>query len=190
MSTRHYELITDNCAAAFFSESFAKYMFTIGTQLAAISFAIATTVQEFLGSCIFVFVKHPYDVGDMVVITDARMIVEHISLLYSTFRRVDNGRMIQIPNIINNNNWIDNITRSKQMKEQIEISVNAETSFADIEVFKMELITFLSLDENKRDFHHDVDLQITQCKDLKQIDLMVGVSHKVNTFFWTFLCMC
>ena len=155
-------------------------MFTIGTQLAAISFAIATTVQEFLGSCIFVFVKHPYDVGDMVVINDVRMIVEHISLLYSTFKRVDNGRAIQIPNIINNNNWVDNITRSKQMKEQIEISVNAETSFADIETFKMELMAFLSMDENKRDFHHDVDLQITQCKDLKQIDLMIGVVHKVR----------
>ncbi|KIW04597.1 uncharacterized protein PV09_04345 [Verruconis gallopava] len=166
--------------AAFFSESFAKYMFTIGTQLAAISFAIATTVQEFLGSCIFVFVKHPYDVGDMVVINDVRMIVEHISLLYSTFKRVDNSRMIQIPNIINNNNWIDNVTRSKQMKEQIDISVNAETSFADIEVFKMELATFLALDENKRDFHNDVELQITQCKDLKQIDMTIGVSHKSN----------
>lgn len=155
-------------------------MFTIGTQLAAISFAIATTVQEFLGSCIFVFAKHPYDVGDMVIINDVRMIVEHISLLYSTFKRVDNGRTIQIPNIKNNDNWVDNITRSKQLKEQIEISVNAETSFADIEVFKMELVSFLSLDENKRDFHSEVDLQITQCKDLKQIDLMIGVSHKVS----------
>jgi small-conductance mechanosensitive channel len=166
--------------AAFFSESFAKYMFTIGTQLAAISFAIATTVQEFLGSCIFVFVKHPYDVGDMVIINDVRMIVEHISLLYSTFKRVDNGRAVQISNIINNNNWVDNVTRSKQMKEQIDISVNAETSFADIEVFKMELIAFLSADENKRDFYNDVEIQITQCKDLKQIDITVGVSHKVS----------
>jgi hypothetical protein len=59
------------------------------------------------------------------------------------------------------------------MKEQIDITVNAETSFADIEVFKMELCSFLSADDNKRDFHNDVELQITQCKDLKQIDMTV-----------------
>lgn len=167
--------------AAFFSESFAKYLFTIGSQVAAVSFAFAGTVQEFVGSCIFVFVKHPYDVGDRIVITEIQMVVEHISLLYSTFKRIDNGRMIQIPNIINNNNWVDNITRSKHMKEQIAISVNAETSFADIEVFKMELVAFLKAEGNNRDFFPDVEVQIIECKDLKQIDMTVGVSHKVRS---------
>jgi small-conductance mechanosensitive channel len=166
--------------AAFFDAGFAKYVLNIGSQVAAVSFAISATVQEFLGSCIFVFVKHPYDVGDRVLINDAHMIVEHISLLYTTFKRIDNNRAVQIPNIINNNNWCENISRSKAMKEQVNISVHSETSFADIEVLRAELEDFL--EENKRDFHPDVEIQISECKDLKQIDLLIGVSHKVCCF--------
>jgi small-conductance mechanosensitive channel len=166
--------------AAFFDAGFAKYILNIGSQIAAVSFAISTTVQEFLGSCIFVFVKHPYDVGDRVLINDAHMIVEHISLLYTTFKRVDNNRAVQIPNIINNNNWCENVSRSKAMKEQVSISVHCETSFADIEVLKGELEDFTV--ENKRDFYPEVEIQISECKDLKQIDLLIGVSHKVCWF--------
>jgi hypothetical protein len=165
--------------AAFFSNSFAKYLFTIGTQIAAVSFAIATTVQEFLGSCIFLFVKHPYDVGDRVLIGDVHMIVDHISLLYTSFKRVDNNRVVQIPNIKNNDNWIENVTRSKAMKEQVSVVVHAETSFADIEVLRSELEAFVLAPDNKRDFHPEVEIQIMEVKDLKSIELLVGVQHKV-----------
>jgi len=54
-----------------------------GTVLISLSFVFAITAQEILGSCIFLFVKHPYDVGDRVDIDDKKYIVEHISLLYT-----------------------------------------------------------------------------------------------------------
>jgi small-conductance mechanosensitive channel len=107
------------------------------------------------------------------------MVVEHISLLYTTFKRVDSNRMVQIPNIINNNNWCENVSRSKAMKEQVSVSVHSETSFADIEVLRTEIEDFLLVPEHKRDFFPEVEIQISECKDLKQIDLLVGVSHKV-----------
>jgi len=116
------------------------------------------------------------------------MVVEHISLLYTTFKRVDSNRMVQIPNIINNNNWCENISRSKAMKEQVSVSVHSETSFADIEVLRSELEEFLLAPENKRDFLPDVDIRIEEVKDLKQIDLLVGVTHKVNILNSTSKC--
>lgn len=106
------------------------------------------------------------------------MIVEHISLLYTTFKRVDNNRFVQIANIVTNNNWCENITRSKAMKEQIPITVHAETSFADIEVLQHELEEFAL--ENNRDFFPDIQIQISECKDLKQIDLFISICHKSN----------
>jgi len=174
--------IANTITAAFFSNSFAKYLFTIGSQIAAFGFAISATVQEFLGSCIFVFIKHPYDVGDRVLISDTQMTVEHISLLYTQFKRIDNNRIVQISNIKVNDLMIENVTRSNSMREQVPISVHAETSFADIEVLKNELLTFVSTDENKRDFFPDVEIQIMEVKDLKSIELLVGVSHKVRLF--------
>jgi hypothetical protein len=131
----------------------------------------------------FLFIKHPYDVGDRVLINDTHLIVEHISLLYTQFKRVDNNRVVQISNIKNNDNWIENVTRSKAMKEQISVSIHAETSFADIEVLKGELQAFVLAADNKRDFHPEVEIQIMEVKDLKSIELLVGVSHKVLAAF-------
>jgi len=52
-----------------------------------------------LGSCIFLFVKHPYDVGDRVDITGPekeQLIVEKISLLYTVFVRIDKMQVVQV----------------------------------------------------------------------------------------------
>lgn len=60
------------------------------------SFAFSVTCQELLGSCIFLFVKHPYDVGDRVDISDVHLVVEKISLLYTVFTRIDTMKIVQV----------------------------------------------------------------------------------------------
>lgn len=79
----------------FFQSSFVKTLTTAGTTLLSLSFVFATTCQEFLGSCIFLFVKHPFDVGDRVEITSCVMVVDKISLLYTVFHR-GNNQTVQV----------------------------------------------------------------------------------------------
>lgn len=66
----------------------------------SLSFVFAVTTQEVLGSCIFLFVKHPYDVGDRVDVMgtaeNSSLIVEKISLLYTVFKRLDNQQILQV----------------------------------------------------------------------------------------------
>jgi small-conductance mechanosensitive channel len=145
--------------------------------VAALSFAIAGTVQEFLGSCVFIFIKHPYDVGDRVDINNVPLIVEHISLMYTIFRQVDSGDSVQIPNIVNNGQWIKNTSRSNAMTEKYEFSINAKTKFDAIENLKAELQSFIR--DNKRDFQPGVDVQLTDVGKLKELVLKVGICHKV-----------
>ncbi|KAF2835868.1 hypothetical protein M501DRAFT_987818 [Patellaria atrata CBS 101060] len=166
--------------AAFFSSGFAKYMATIGTQIAAVSFALAGTAQEFLGSCIFLFVKHPYDVGDTVLIDKTSLIVEHISLLYTTFRRLDSNRTVQIPNIVNNTMWIENITRSQAMKEQISLAISPSTSNDDIDLLKREMQHFVLSADNKRDFNPAVEIELLGVGDMTKLELRLEVTHKSN----------
>jgi len=58
------------------------------------------TAQEFLGSCIFLFVKHPYDISDRVDISGPdginSLVVEQISLLYTSFKRIKDLELIQV----------------------------------------------------------------------------------------------
>lgn len=81
---------------AFFRSSFIAVVATAGTALLSLSFIFAVTTQEFLGSCIFLFVKHPYDVGDRVEITNTQMVVDKISLLYTVFTRADKMQVVQV----------------------------------------------------------------------------------------------
>jgi small-conductance mechanosensitive channel len=156
---------------------------TIGTQLAAVSFAISGTVQEFLGSCIFIFVKHPYDVGDRVTVGAHELIVEKISLLYSVFRLVDSNKTIQMPNINLNGMSVENVSRSGAMKERVALQVGADTSFEDLENFKQEVQNILNLPENRRDFKDIVDIELTSFEDLTKLHLNIEVEHKVCTLF-------
>lgn len=127
-----------------------------GTVLISLSFVFAITAQEILGSCIFLFVKHPFDVGDRVDIEDKRYVVEHISLLYSVFKCLDNQKVTQVPNNVLNIKWVDNISRSKYMTEFVKIGVNYDTTLEDIQTLKDELTLFVR--ENSRDFQQDFEV--------------------------------
>lgn len=83
--------------ATFFSKAFAAKTTQLWTSFTGLAFAIGGTVTEFLSCCIFLFVKHPYDVGDRITIDHQELVVKHISLMYSVFQRVDNDGVVQIP---------------------------------------------------------------------------------------------
>lgn len=71
----------------------------------------------------FLFIKRPYDVGDSVIIDNTELVVERISLLSTVFTRVQTAREVQTPNIALSGLWIDNITRSEIIKEQVPVYV-------------------------------------------------------------------
>ncbi|CAJ2511025.1 Uu.00g066500.m01.CDS01 [Anthostomella pinea] len=168
---------------AFFQSSFVTTLATAGTALLSLSFVFAVTTQEFLGSCIFLFVKHPYDVGDRVDITGSekeQLVVEKISLLYTVFNRIDKMQVVQVPNIILNNLWIENVTRSKAMKEVIDLNVSFDTSFEDIELLRQEMENFVRAPENSRDFLQDIVIGVSGVGDLDKLQLKVAIKHKSN----------
>ncbi|CAM1504168.1 Fc.00g017590.m01.CDS01 [Cosmosporella sp. VM-42] len=165
---------------AFFNSSFVTTLATAGTALLSLSFIFAVTTQEFLGSCIFLFVKHPYDVGDRVEIDHTQMIVDKISLLYTVLTRIDRMQIVQIPNIQLNNVWIENISRSKAMLETVEVNVSFDTSFEDIELLRAELENFVRSPENSRDFQPTLTIDVGGVGNLDKLLLYVAIKHKSN----------
>ncbi|KAF2687375.1 hypothetical protein K458DRAFT_429311 [Lentithecium fluviatile CBS 122367] len=164
----------------FLSPSFTTTLATSATALLSLSFVFAATCQEVLGSCIFLFVKHPYDIGDRVDIATDQLTVEHISLLYTVFKRVNNGKIVQTPNIVLNNLWVENITRSKAMREQVSIFTAWDTSFEDINALKQELLAFVRDPANSRDFHPEIEVEVISIAEMNKLELRVEIRHKSN----------
>ncbi|KAG6003723.1 hypothetical protein E4U21_001776 [Claviceps maximensis] len=173
-------LITIFIFLFFFHSSLLTTAATAGTALLSLSFVFAVTTQEFLGSCIFLFVKHPYDVGDRCEISSSQMIVEKISLLYTVFTKTSTNQITQVPNIVLNNLWIDNVTRSKAMTESFTIDVSFDTSFEDIELLRAEMEKFVRHPDNSRDFKPEFTIGVDGVNDLDKLSLEIKIQHKSN----------
>ncbi|EEH19809.1 hypothetical protein PABG_02068 [Paracoccidioides brasiliensis Pb03] len=165
---------------AFLNSGFGTTLAAGATALLSMSFVFATTAQEVLGSTIFLFVKHAMDVGDRVDIGDRQLVVEQISLLYTVFRGVRDQKTFQAPNIILNTQWIENVTRSKAMREQITLTVDFATSFGDIQLLKAEMLKFVRDKENSRDFQPDIDIEVIGLGEMDKLQLRVEIRHKSN----------
>lgn len=169
---------------AFLNANFVTTLATAGTTLLSLSFVFAVTCQEFLGSCIFLFIKHPYDVGDRVDIQGGpekhQMVVMQISLLYTVFKRIDSMKIIQVPNIVLNTTWIENVSRSTAMKEQLELSINFDTTLEDIELLRTEMEAFVKHPDNARDFQPELILECTGFGTMDKLLLKAEIRHKSN----------
>lgn len=168
---------------AFLNQSFVTTLATAGTALLSLSFVFAATTQELLGSCIFLFVKHPYDNGDRVDIGADQFTVEHISLLFTVFRRANGhkvGGLVQIPNISLNTLFIENLSRSHAMMEEYSVFVSFDTTFEDIQILRDELNKFVMDKDNSRDFQPDMNIEILGTTDMGKLEIQVQIKHKGN----------
>lgn len=168
---------------AFLNQNFVTTLATAGTALLSLSFVFAATTQEVLGSCIFLFVKHPYDIGDRVDINADQFTVEHISLLFSVFRRANGakvGGLVQIPNISLNTLFIENLSRSHAMMEEYSVFVSFDTSFEDIQILRDELNKFVMDKDNSRDFQPDMNIEVLGSSDMSKLEIQVQIKHKGN----------
>lgn len=79
-----------------------------------------------------------------------------------------------------NNLWVENITRSKAMREQISVFCAFDTSFEDINLLKLEMMNFVRDPANNRDFHPDVEVEVFSIAEMNKLELHVDIRHKSN----------
>lgn len=72
----------------FFKLDYLKQVVTFWGGVIGLSFAFSAVVGEFISSCVFVFAKHPYDIGDYIEAKGKKLIVIKIFLTYTNFEEV------------------------------------------------------------------------------------------------------
>jgi small-conductance mechanosensitive channel len=76
----------------------AEVAITVSTAILGLSFIFSTSAQHTFDSFVFLFVRHPYDVGDRIFLQGYDpMDVVKMELLHTTFRQW-NGFLLTIPN--------------------------------------------------------------------------------------------
>lgn len=89
-------------------------------------------------------------------------------------------QVTQVPNIVLNNLWIDNLSRSKAMKEVVEVNISYDTSFEDVELLRLEMEKFVRHPDNSRDFQQDLVIGVGGVGDCDKLQLKIVIKHKSN----------
>ncbi len=132
-----------------------------GEKVLALSWLFSGTAQEFLSSCIFVLVKHPFDCGDRIFLygnAGATMkgddyFVKEISLLYTEFKKME-GHIVQAPNSYLNTLCILNQRRSGGLAEAVPLTVKFGTTLDQIDELRQRLLEFVKLE--KREYQPNI----------------------------------
>jgi hypothetical protein len=167
------------------SKSAAGVLTSAGSTLLALSWLFSTSAQEFLGSLIFVFIKHPFDVGDRVsvygntgnTLKGDDYYVKTVSLLYTEFKKLQ-GQTVQAPNSYLNTLFILNMRRSGGLSEGIPINVKFGTTLDQIEGLRLALLEFVK--QEPREYQGNIITEVKDIVDCWSVTINVVFFYKTN----------
>ncbi|KAG0660428.1 hypothetical protein C6P46_004610 [Rhodotorula mucilaginosa] len=157
--------------------SFQTMITGAGTFILGLSWLIGTTAQEILASIIFLFIKHPYDVGDRVCIDTVDYTVLEMHLLSTVFKRID-GTVTQAPHSQLNLKFILNYRRSNFISETFTFDVDFGTTFEKIEALRARMLEFLQTE--RRDFRPFVDISVEDFAAQGKLSLSATINYRGN----------
>ncbi|PWA70204.1 mechanosensitive ion channel MscS, LSM domain protein [Artemisia annua] len=146
-------------------------------------FMFGTSAKTAFEAIIFVFIMHPFDVGDRCVVDGVQLVVEEVNILTTIFLRYDNEKIFY-PNAILATKAISNFNRSPEMGDSIEFDLDVSTSIEKILALKDKIkakqgmkVDVLGTDNEGRMSHLTYQPTST-CKCLPARDTLKDVPSK------------
>ncbi|MED6206243.1 hypothetical protein PIB30_024835 [Stylosanthes scabra] len=154
-----------------------KIIFFCMTQIVLIGVAFQGTCKTVLEAIIFVFVMHPFDIGDRCVIDGVHMIVEEMNILTTVFLRYDNEK-IYYPNAVLLNKPISNFYRSPEMWDAIDFTIDASTPIDTIIALKKSIQNYIESKPKYWNPKHSVIAK--EIQNVDKLKLCLCVQHTIN----------
>ncbi|KAH6777086.1 Mechanosensitive ion channel family protein [Perilla frutescens var. hirtella] len=155
----------------------SKFLLYISSQIVVVAFIFGNTCKTIFEAMIFVFVMHPFDVGDRCEIDGVQMIVEEMNILTTVFLRYDNLKIIY-PNVTLATRPIGNFYRSPDMGDSVDFAVHITTPVEKIAQIKQKIITYI---ESKPDYWYtQPSVVLMNIEQLHMLKLSVWLRHKMN----------
>ncbi|KAL0410439.1 UNVERIFIED_CONTAM: Mechanosensitive ion channel protein 10 [Sesamum latifolium] len=154
-----------------------KVLVFISSQLLLVVFMFGNTAKTIFEAIIFVFVVHPFDVGDRCVVDGVQMVVDEMNILSTIFLKGDNEKVCY-PNAILATKPISNFNRSPEMGDAVEFAVDFNTSVESIAALKAKIKAYLESKPQHWSPNHSV--QIKEIVDVNKMIMALYVSHTIN----------
>ncbi|XP_010677443.2 mechanosensitive ion channel protein 10 isoform X1 [Beta vulgaris subsp. vulgaris] len=147
------------------------------TQMVVLGVIFHNTCKIVFDCIMFVFVMHPFDIGDRCKIDGVQMIVEEMNILTTVFLRYDMEK-IYYPNAALLTKPISNFYRSPEMWDKIPFSIDASTPIETINALKKAIQSYIDSKPNYWNSKHNFIVQ--EIENLKNMKMALSVQHTIN----------
>ncbi|WOG81483.1 hypothetical protein DCAR_0100632 [Daucus carota subsp. sativus] len=154
-----------------------KVLLFLSSQLVAAAFLFGNTCKTIFEAIIFVFVMHPFDVGDRCVIDGVQMIVEEMNILTTVFLRYDMEK-IYYPNSILATKPISNFYRSPDMGDSLEFCIDFRTPVEKIGSLKEKIKKYL--ERTPQYWHPNHNMVVKEIENVNKIKMALFFNHTMN----------
>ncbi|KAJ4708807.1 Mechanosensitive ion channel protein [Melia azedarach] len=154
-----------------------KVIVFISSQILVVVFMFGNTAKTVFEAIIFVFVMHPFDVGDRCIIDGVQMVVEEMNILTTVFLRYDNEKIFY-PNTVLAMKPISNYYRSPEMSDSVEFAIDVSTSIESIGHLKSRIKAYL--ESNAMHWRPGFHLVVKEIKNVNKMKMALFVTHTIN----------
>ncbi|KAF8020629.1 hypothetical protein BT93_G1157 [Corymbia citriodora subsp. variegata] len=133
-----------------------KFVLFLGSQLVVVAFIFGNTCKTIFEAIVFLFVMHPYDVGDRCEIDGVQLVVEEMNILTTVFLRYDNQKIIY-PNSTLATKAIGNYYRSPDMGDAVD-----------------------HVDSKKEHWYSSPMIIMKDIEELNRVRIVVWLCHRMN----------
>ncbi|KAL6203474.1 hypothetical protein ACLB2K_027174 [Fragaria x ananassa] len=147
------------------------------SQLVVVAFVFGNTCKTVFEAVIFLFVIHPFDVGDRCEIDGVQMIVEEMNILTTVFLKYDNTKIVY-PNSTLSTKPISNYYRSPDTQDAIEFSVHISTPADKVAAMKQRMISYIA--NKKEHWYADQMIILKNVEELNRMTFALWLTHKMN----------
>ncbi|CAL5210178.1 unnamed protein product [Lathyrus oleraceus] len=154
-----------------------KFLLFVSSQLVLVAFIFGNTCKTVFEAIIFLFVMHPFDVGDRCEIDTVQMVVEEMNILTTVFLRYDNLK-ITIPNSVLATKAIQNFYRSPDMGDAIEFCIHIATPLEKISLMKHRIHSYV--DNKKEHWYPSPFIVLKDHEQLNMVRVAIWPTHRMN----------
>ncbi|OAY71207.1 Mechanosensitive ion channel protein 10 [Ananas comosus] len=154
-----------------------KVIVVISSQLLVVVFMFGNTCKTTFQAIIFVFIMHPFDVGDRCVVDGVQMTVEEMNILTTVFLRYDNEK-IYYPNAVLSTKPISNFYRSPNMGDSVGFAVDISTSVESIATLKSKIKAYIESKPTHWQPNHSI--VVKDIVNVNKMNMALYVQHTIN----------
>ncbi|XP_028807020.1 mechanosensitive ion channel protein 10-like isoform X2 [Neltuma alba] len=154
-----------------------KVLVFISSQLVVATFMFGNTCKNIFEAIVFVFVMHPFDVGDRCVVDGVQLLVEEMNILTTVFLKLNNEKVFY-PNSVLATKPISNYYRSPDMGDTIEFSIDFMTPLERIGALKEKIKRYL--ERNPQHWHANHNVIVKEIENVNKIKIALYVNHTMN----------